>query len=118
MHDGERAKTGNIGYEQELPWSMNLRTGYNYRRLSRGFTYQNQVLPGDLVPPGIVAGLGSNSFDAVYMLANDRRDVFDSFEVTLRQTLRKQYGWMASYTRCSRPSSITLPRSAASAPPA
>ncbi len=38
-------------------------------------------------------------FDAVYTLANDRRDVYDSFEATFRQSLRKQYGWMASYTR-------------------
>ena len=38
-------------------------------------------------------------FDAIYDLANERSDRYDSLSVTVRQNFRREYEWMASYTR-------------------
>jgi hypothetical protein len=46
-----------------------------------------------------VARFPTTAFDAIYRMGNGRRDEYDSLEVTLRQTVRKQYEWLASYTR-------------------
>ena len=43
--------------------------------------------------------MGATGFDGWFELGNQRRDVFDSVALTLRQQFRGQYEWMASYTR-------------------
>ncbi len=35
----------------------------------------------------------------LYQLTNSRADFYDSVEVTVRQNFKREYGWMASYTR-------------------
>jgi hypothetical protein len=37
----------------------------------------------------------------VYSLGNNRRDAFDSVEVTARQIFKGKYEWLGSYTRSS-----------------
>jgi hypothetical protein len=88
----------NVGLEQRLPGELYARFGYVRRRGHQGFTYAS-MWPHSPLPPAVQAAFPDRLFDAVYRLENLRRDVFDSFEVTLRQTFRKQYEWMASYTR-------------------
>jgi hypothetical protein len=92
-----RAQNWSTGFEQEWVNGASLRMGYLRRRGTRGFTYKDRLPYGPV--PAEANFQGPRVFDAVYTLGNDRRDVFDSFEVTLRQSLRKQYGWLASYTR-------------------
>jgi hypothetical protein len=77
---------------------MDLQLRYVGRRSSRGFLFQNQLALGQGVP----------GFDAIYLLGNDRRDSYDSLEVSARQTLRGQYGWVASYTRSRAVSNAAL----------
>jgi len=87
----------NLGVEQRFPRELYARFNYVRRRGSDGFTYA--AAPLDAPPPEVLAAFPVRTFDAIYRLRNWRRDVFESFEVTLRQTFRKQYEWLASYTR-------------------
>lgn len=93
------AHVWNVGLERDLGAGFHLRATYLRRRGRHGFTYASPLGPGRPPSPEVVARLGMDLFDAEYTLANDRRDVFDSAEFTLRQTLQRQYGWLASYTR-------------------
>jgi hypothetical protein len=92
-----KAQNWSTGFEQEWVNGASLRLGYLRRRGNRGFTYANRLQSGSVQTEASIQS--PQVFDAIYTLGNDRRDVFDSFEVTLRQSLRKQYGWLASYTR-------------------
>lgn len=47
-------------------------------------------------------------YDALYALANQRSDSYDSIEVTFRQNFHKEYGWMASYTRSRALSNVVM----------
>jgi hypothetical protein len=94
-----RSQNWSAGFERELPGSLYLRLNYLLRRTSRGFTYANSLAPDRPPPAELLGRFRTSTFDAVYRLANDRRDVFDSVEITLRQTLERQYGWLVSYTR-------------------
>jgi hypothetical protein len=78
--------------------NLELQVRHIGRRSSRGFLFRNELAPGQGVP----------GFDAIYNLGNDRRDAYDSLEVAARQTLRGQYGWMASYTRSRAVSNAAL----------
>ncbi len=93
-----RYHNGNVALEHRLPNGVYLRAAYFRRRGQDGFTYAN-LLPEAAPPSELLPAFPVRLFDAVYQLENLRRDVFDSFEVTLRQTFGKQYEWMASYTR-------------------
>ena len=88
----------NVGVEQRLSGDLYARFGYLRRRGRDGFTYIN-MLPASEPLSDMLAAFPTQQFDAIYRLANRRRDVFDSFEVTLRHTFHKQYEWMASYVR-------------------
>lgn len=96
-----RTLNWSAGFEHEFSDSLYLRTGYMRRRAGRGFTYANELQPDQLPPPDVVRNAGTTVFDAVYALGNGRRDAFDSFEITVKKTLRKEYGLMASYIRSS-----------------
>ncbi len=89
----------NLGWEQRFPAGLYARFQYTRRRGQYGLTYVNTIEPGSAPPPGILAAYPVAIFDAVYQLENLRRDAYDSFEITLRKNFRKQYEWLASYTR-------------------
>jgi hypothetical protein len=94
-----RARNWTAGFEHELRDGFSLRLGYLRRRGERGFTYASTVGTGAPVAPELVQRFGTAPFDAIYRLDNMRRDVFDSVEITVRQTFQRQYGWLAGYTR-------------------
>jgi len=88
----------NLGLQHRFPGEFYARFNYLRRSGRDGFTYSNQ--PAGLpLPPELTAIPAGTVVDALYRLRNLRRDAFDSFEVTVRRTFRKQYEWMASYTR-------------------
>ncbi len=93
-----RYSNGNLALEHRLPNGLYARCAYFRRRGRDGFSYVN-MLAGASPPPAVQSAFPDRLFDAVYRLENRRRDVFDSFEVTLRQSFGQQYEWMASYTR-------------------
>jgi outer membrane receptor for ferrienterochelin and colicin len=103
-----RARNWSAGIQQALNANMDLQVRYYGRRGRRGFTYVNQLAPGQPAPAGLAGGFGVSAFDAIYALGNQRRDAYDSLEVTARQTLRRQYGWLASYTRSRAASNAVL----------
>jgi len=76
-----------LGMEQRLPRNIALGIQGMRKRSSSGYTYLNTLT----APVGNV--------EARFDLFNERRDVYDSVEVTARQALRGEYEWMASYTR-------------------
>lgn len=94
-----RYQNWNLGFEQRLPGGVYLSTGYLRRRGRDGFTYQNDLSWEQPPPPELRAAFNGLPFDALYRLSNLRRDLYDSFQLALRQTFRQQYEWMASYTR-------------------
>lgn len=93
------AHVWNLGLERDMGAGFHLRATYLRRRGRKGFTYASPLGPDRPPSPELVQRFGTDVFDAEYTLANERRDVFDSAEFTVRQTLRRQYGWLASYTR-------------------
>jgi len=88
----------NLGLEHRLATGLYTRFAYFRRRGWQGFTYAS-MLPDEPPPPVLAAAFPGRVFDAVYRMENRREDVFDSLEMTFRQTFHKQYEWMASYTR-------------------
>lgn len=88
-----------LGAAHRFAQGVTVRADLMRRRGSRGFTYRSLVRPGiDPVPEWAVA-LDAKSLDAVYDLFNERADAFDSISVTVRHAIRRQYEWLASYTR-------------------
>ena len=88
----------NVAVEHRLRNGLYMRAAYFRRRGQDGFTYAN-MLPEEAPPAELVSAFPVRLLDAVYRLENLRRDVFDSLELTVRQTFGQQYEWMASYTR-------------------
>ncbi len=93
-----RYRNWSAGFEQRWPANLYTRLEYLRRRGGRGFTYVNTITADTSAPPGYPEYFGVSAFDAVYDLTNRRRDSYDSAEITVRQTLRRQYEWLASYT--------------------
>jgi hypothetical protein len=89
----------NLSAEQRFGGEIYARVEYTRRRGRDGFTYLNALDSGFVPGPDMAALFGYPQFDAVYRLGNERRDKFDSVEITVRQTFKKQYDWMASYAR-------------------
>lgn len=92
-----RYRNWNAGVEHRFSTDLHARLQYLRRRGENGLMYVNAV--GAAGPPLDPAAYGAQSFEAIYRLANLRRDTYDAIELTLRQTFRKQYEWLASYTR-------------------
>jgi outer membrane receptor for ferrienterochelin and colicin len=91
--------TYSIGAERRFPHALHVRVNYLGKRGLKGLTYLSQnpcVLQACAQP------------EAIYRLANQRQDRYDSFEVTVRQTLRGQYEWLASYIRSSARSNASV----------
>src|SRR5262249_31076175 len=87
------------GLEQRLPGGVFARFDYLRRRGEHGLTYTNALPLTGKPSAARAAVVGATGFDAWYELGNQRRDVFDSVTVTLRQQFRGEYEWLASYTR-------------------
>jgi hypothetical protein len=87
------------GLEQRLPANLHVALGYVRKRGRGGFTYFNALSSAGPVNIPQLGGLSSYSLDALYTLGNYRRDAYDSFEITVRQPIRKQYEWLVSYAR-------------------
>ena len=85
-----------LGLRQRLPRDITLSVSALRKRGSTGLTYLNTRTRPD---PEI---------DGIYDLFNYRRDVYDSVEVTARQTIRGEFEWMASYTRSRSLSNAVL----------
>ena len=87
------------GVEQRFPQGLYARFRYLGRRGRDGLTFVNQNDPN--APPILDTpqAYAADTFGAVYALRNLRRDVYDAFEITFRQTFHKQYEWLAGYTR-------------------
>jgi hypothetical protein len=94
-----RATNWSVGVERELTPNTYLRVNYLRRRGVDGFTYINQVGGDDSAFREDARSCGVSALDALYLLGNERRDIFDSVEAVVRQTIRRQYGWTAGYTR-------------------
>jgi len=88
-----------FGAEQLLPRGAHLRFEYLRKRGRDGFTFINSLSPASPPAPDLLAAYGAAQFDGLYRLRNARRDVYDSVEVTVRKTFRRQSEVLASYTR-------------------
>jgi hypothetical protein len=94
-----RYRNWNLGVEHRFARDVYARFQYIGRRGSDGLTYYNTISQDSPPSAKMMAAYGTSVFDAVYHLGNFRRDVYDAFEVTVRHAFRKQYEWLASYTR-------------------
>ena len=94
-----RYQNWNLGVERMLPAGLQMRANFLRRRGRRGFTYSNTLRSGQPPPEYYLEQFPDSTFDAVYDLGNHRRDMYDSFEVAMNQTLGQQYSWMVSYIR-------------------
>lgn len=88
-----------LSLERELPGNAYGRFNWLRRRGNRGLTYVNLLGSGDPPPAGFAEYYRTSAFDAVYDLLNQRRDVFDAYEFSFRQSLRGQYEWLIGYVR-------------------
>ncbi|MEZ5351066.1 MAG: TonB-dependent receptor [Bryobacteraceae bacterium] len=82
--DRPRFTNSTAGIEHHFPGSFAFRVELQRRRGSRGFAYMPYAIGDD---------------GALYHLTNERTDAYDAWAVSVRHTIRRQYEWMASYTR-------------------
>jgi hypothetical protein len=73
-----------------------LTAKYLRRRGTDEFAFLNTLAPD--APPSLLP-LPNGASPGLYQLTNLRRDDYDSFQLSLRQTFSGQFEWMASYTR-------------------
>ncbi len=90
-----RFHTLNAAIDHRIGPNIYLRAQWLKRRGTDGLAY---TLMGT---PEVTA-------DSVFRLENARADRYNSMEFTVRQNFRKEYSWMASYTRSSARSSTVL----------
>jgi outer membrane receptor protein involved in Fe transport len=93
-----RYRNISFGVERMLPGNVFARTQFLRRRGSRGFAYFNILGSRTSSNVPFLESYNTARFDGVYDLANRRQDEYDSVELTVRQPLRGQYEWFASYT--------------------
>lgn len=86
------------GVEQTWLASVSLRAEYMRRRGSQGFSYLNTYDDGWGGAPPWLGEFGAHSVDALFDLTNFRRDMFDSYSLSVRHNIKRLYEWMASYT--------------------
>ncbi len=82
----QRFITWNAAVDQRFGSNTYVRVQAVRRRGSDGLTYVGS--------PEL-----SMTSEIVYRLSSSRSDSYDSVELTVRRNFRKEYGWMASYTR-------------------
>lgn len=86
-----RFSTVNLAIDHRLSSNLFVRMQAIRRRGSNGLTYVGSPRSSTLT-------------DAIYRLSNARSDAYQAVEFTVRQNFRREYGWLAGYTR-SRASS-------------
>ncbi|NWF86046.1 MAG: TonB-dependent receptor [Bryobacteraceae bacterium] len=101
----------NRGLERPLAYSVTFGGAHRWangfmiradcmrRRMNNGFAYNSIVEDPDAPAPPWAEEMHAQALDAVYTLFNRRTDRFDSVAVTVRQSIRSRYEWLASYTR-------------------
>jgi hypothetical protein len=52
-----------------------------------------------MAEPGAQLEVNPGTLEITQQLSNMRTDIYDAFEVTVRQSFKSQYEWMAAYTR-------------------
>jgi hypothetical protein len=85
-----------IGVERKLPGDVYLQVNVLQKRGFDGFAYESGA--DNVVSPG------QNSF----VLRQNRRDRYDSFEITARKSVKAGYSLFASYVRSSARSNAVL----------
>jgi len=88
-----------LSLEQRLPRDLLLRVDWLRKRGRDGFTYGTFVDAQYTPPSMLMARFPNPQFEALYVLRNQRRDVFDSASITMRKSFAGQYELMGSYTR-------------------
>jgi outer membrane receptor protein involved in Fe transport len=78
------ARTWSLTIDRRLPSNLLVRAQAFDRRSTNGLSF---------------FGTPSSERDTTYTLANARRERYRSVEASVRQTIRQEYGWSASYTR-------------------
>ena len=91
-----RATNWNLNLDRQLSARLYLTAKYLRRRGTDEFAFLNTLAPD--APPSLLP-LPNGAAPGLYQLTNLRRDDYDSFQLSLRQTLSGQFEWMASYTR-------------------
>ncbi len=91
-----RATNWNLNVDRQITPHTFATAKYLRRRGTDGFAFVNSLEPD--APPSLLP-LPNATSPGVYQLANLRRDDYDSFQISLRQSLAGQHEWMASYTR-------------------
>ncbi len=76
-----------VGLERKLPAAIYLRLEFLEKRGQNGWAFAPQAS----TTPGLQSGL--------FEFRQDRRDRYDSLQVTARHTFRRNYVWFASYVR-------------------
>jgi hypothetical protein len=89
-----RALNWSIAVERKLPGQIYADANFIEKRITDGFVYAPQTVPGALSGP--------------YLLTNGRRDHYDAFEIDARRTFANGYTLFASYRRSSATTNAAL----------
>ena len=100
-----RATNWSAGIDHQIGGRVYLSANYLRRRARDGFVYVNALAPA--AQPSELP-LPAGVLDGAYQLTNQRLDSYQAFAITVRQTFRGQYSWMASYTHSSALSNAVL----------
>lgn len=93
------------GVEHDFGRGIYVTADWLRKRGTDGLVYAATASPAPIVELPIFPGAESGG---TYVLTNQRRDRYDEFAVTVRQTLKDQYEWMASYVRSRAESNAVL----------
>jgi hypothetical protein len=94
--------------EQEFAAGFHSRLEYLRRSGQYGFTYRNLIQPAAEPASTFHRRFEADEFDAIYQLTNDRQDRYDHFRFTVRQTIKRKYEWLVSYTRSRATSNAVI----------
>ncbi len=103
-----RYENWSAGLEQRLPAGFFARVDYLRKRGRDGFTFENDTSLDAAALAQQAAQLGAAGVSGVFRPVNDRRDVYDAVEITVRKNFLKQYTWLGSYTRSRARSNSVL----------
>lgn len=87
------ARTWSLSVDRRLPANLLVRAQAFDRRTDNGLGF---------------FGTPSSQRDTTYTLSNARRERYRAVETSVRQTIRQEYGWSASYTRSRVTSNAVL----------
>jgi len=90
-----RATNWTLGLDHQLTERLIVSAKYLRRRGRDGFVFVNTLAPE---APPLLLPVPSGTEGGAYQLTNQRRDDYDSVQISARQTFSGQFEWMASYT--------------------